>query len=493
MERVFLHRNLKITGLLKIPAILIAAVFFTSQIIACSPADNPVIWDGNQFYGCHNILRVSSEPLFMANGEINQGVLENLYGILSDPMLDPLLRRPKTGWPGGISYSGPAYREITAEDFSRFIVPAPVDFSESGVIVIKLFETIPNRTGVRNAYLTELTSQWWQLVYRSADDNRDVLTLWMAEPYRRSVFGGNRFDAANRSEERYLTATIQGARTEQYRWHRIPAKRSNTIRDDYSIEAKTRAQNSFFFENNYSASIVRENLLRDADNLFKHFDVERFLTPPGRLPGSWQSSYSQTGQNAFGRYYATEQFYTTSSEYHLAPFPGSENPLYGLGAAGLIWGHWAHFSLINGKDGLSVGPYNSQWRNTQVGSTYEDLLWLPSDFEVRSMGHDKDNARFQTFLRYYGDETTVLRTNTEPETRPDFAFGRSGLWRLNGFDRAFFYTSANSARVWLRSVDNLGIGNANTIDPTGNRYGHGIINVEGVRPALHLTLSDLFR
>ena len=477
--------------LLKIPAILTVAVFFILQISACSRTGNPVIWDGNQFYNYHNILRVSDEPLFMANGEINQSVLKNLYEILSDPVFDPVQHRLKTRWPGGLLYSGPAYRAVTTEDFSGFIVPHPSNFSESGAIVIKLFETIPNHTGVRNAHLTELTSQWWQLVYRSTDNNRDVLTLWMIEPYRLSVFGGNRYDAPSRMEERYITATIQGATTTRYRWRRISAKSSNTIRDDQSIATNARAQNNFFLENNYSASIIRKNLLRDADNLFEHFDVKRFLTPPSRLPGNWQSSYSQTGANAFGRFYATEEFYTTNTEYPLFPFQGSGNPQHGLGAAGLIWGRWAHFSLINGKDGMSIGPYQSQWRNTQAGTTYEDLLWLPSDFEIRSMGYEKDNARFQTFLRYYGDKTTGLRTNRDPETRNDYASGRSGLWRLNGFDRAFFHTSANSARVWLRSGDNLGIGNINTIDPRGNRYGHGVINAGGVRPALHLTISDL--
>jgi hypothetical protein len=31
----------------------------------------------------------------------------------------------------------------------------------------------------------------------------------------------------------------------------------------------------------------------------------------------------------------------------------------GMGAAGLIWWSHFHFSLINGKDGLSIGPFNT--------------------------------------------------------------------------------------------------------------------------------------
>ena len=490
MKKNLAHFNS--TWRLKNLVISSVAVYLAALLIACSPAAEPTIWDGNQFHNYHNILRVSDEALFLANGEINQSVLNNLYEILSNPILDPMLRNPKTRWPGGLHYSGPAFKAITAEDFSRLVIPEPRNFSESGAIVIKLFETVPNRKGVQNAHLTELTSQWWQLVFRSIDDERDVLTLWMFEPYRLSVFGGNRFDAQNRTEERFITVTTNEATTTEYRWRQIPARRSNTIRDDNSIAENTRAQNNFFFENNYSTSIVRKNLLRDAYNLFEHFAIERFLCPPSQIPGRWQSSFNQTGTNVSGRFYATGQFFTTNANHPSFPFPGSYNPQGGLGAAGLIWGTHSHFSLVNGKDGLSIGPYNSHWPNTRLTSTYEDLLWLPSDFEVRSMGFDKDNARFQTFLRYYGNKTTELRTNTEPETRPDFAQGRSGLWRLNGFDRAFFHTSANTARIWLRSADNFGFGNANTVDPTGNRYGHGVINVEGVRPALHLNLSKLF-
>ena len=35
------------------------------------------------------------------------------------------------------------------------------------------------------------------------------------------------------------------------------------------------------------------------------------------------------------------------------------------------------------------------------------------------------------------------------------------------------------------------MGNVNTITPSGNRYEHGVINKEAVRPGIHLNISAL--
>ena len=115
------------------------------------------------------------------------------------------------------------------------------------------------------------------------------------------------------------------------------------------------------------------------------------------------------------------------------------------------------------------------------------------------MGFDKDNALFQTFITDPDDRASILRTNTEPENRPDHANGRSGLWRLNGWDRAFdidglgFPRGWMTEQVWLRSHDGLGIGNANTVSNTGNRYGYGVNQLAGMRPAVHLSITQLLQ
>jgi len=226
--------------------------------------------------------------------------------------------------------------------------------------------------------------------------------------------------------------------------------------------------------------------------VFAQFDIEAYLVAPRNLPGQWQSSAYQTGTNTNREHYVSGQFYSTDAE---RGFVGSNYGNDGLGATGLIWGSHRHFSLINGKDGLSVGPYNGHWPNTTLESTYDDLFWLPSDFEVRTMGFDKDDARFQTFLTDANDSATILMTNRQPEDRQ--GNGRSGLWRLNGFDRAFDIDGLGLPRgwmteqVWLRSHDNLGIGNANTVSNTGNRYGYGVNQLAGMRPAVHLSITQL--
>jgi len=197
-----------------------------------------------------------------------------------------------------------------------------------------------------------------------------------------------------------------------------------------------------------------------------------------------------------------------------------------LGATGLIWGGRNFFSLINGMDGLSVGPYNSNWPNTSSLSTYNDLFWLPSDFEVRTMGYNKENARNTTLLADVNDRSTLLRSSGESESaeveenavdedgetieREESAeitenaetedlheTGRTGLWRLNGFDRAFDRDGLGLPRgwmtrqVWLRSQDSMGIGSVNMVTNTGGRYSYGVHQLAGMRPAVHLSISEL--
>ncbi|MCL2673072.1 MAG: hypothetical protein FWF01_01630 [Alphaproteobacteria bacterium] len=450
-----------------------------------------------QFYDYHKVLPVSDQALFRADGSINASVLNSLMDIINDESLDPLLRGEKQEWPTGFPYMLAPYRAITAEDFSRYVTdePDPAYFySQSGAIVIKLFETIPNRRGVRNAHLTELTSQWWQLVYRSADDGGDVLTLLMINPYRLTHFNGNRFDtlAEGRNDEHYIRLNPDG----KIECVDIPAQAANTIQsDDGSWD--------FYFEGNYSQSIARSNLLRDVNGLFSRYrNAKRFIAAPSQIPAAWQSSASQTGTNARNRFYVLGESQTYRKWY-----PGSETPHTGLGAAGAIWGFHAHYTLINGMDGLSIGPYNGHWRHTRLEPVHDDLMWLPSDFEVRSMGHLHDNARIKTFARDPADPTSRLWTNAYyshrdefgyidpdacPETRPDNARGRSGLWRLNGYDRGFTLEDMSwPDRVWLRSADSLGVGNINTVTMTGNRYAHGVIQQAGLRPGVHLDLVKL--
>ena len=471
----------------------ILAGFYYGNLLATGHYDenNLVIdWQRGgklQSYRSHNILRVSDRPLFKADGNVDKRVLFNLMSILNDPSLDPMLREPMRAWPTGMQYTGQYFHAVTAEDFSAYVIHDSIRSNEvnrdySGAILIKLFETIPGR---HNSSLTGLTSQWWQLVYRAADNERDILTLWMYEPYRLSVFNGSRYDSLDpdRVDERYFVMPKNG----NYYRPNIKVSLNNTTKDDYG--RRYGEQGGYTLEGNYSASIARTNLLRDAEGLFSRIDVRRFIAAPADLPGEWQSSYFQTGSNYFGRFYVSGQFQESDTEQGY--ITGSTNMLDGLGAASRIWGDWDMFFYGNGMDGLSVGPDNGQWRHTIAASAYQDLLWLPSDFEIRTMGHNKDNARFQTFIEFPDNYYSAQITNRVPEDRYDFAMGRSGLWRLNGYDRGYTRKTIGVNRAWLRSACTVSIGSINTVTPSGNRYEHGVIHNEAMRPGIHLDIKSL--
>ena len=455
--------------------------------------ETPVIL--TPYFDKYYIFEVSPDPLFRYDGSVNQDVLDNLMTILDDPSLDPLLREPKTYWISGADFEHESYTAVTAADFSDFVIDEIAHNGQSGAIVIKLFETISDRSGIEHYHLTEMTDSWWQLVYRSTDDGADVLTLMMTQPYRLTNFSGTRYSHnTGRVDEIYID------RIGDDLWLRIP-EGENTIYSDENIANNQEPGENYFFENNYSRSIARSNLLRDLEGLLQQFDIENYLVAPAHLPGEWQSSRYQTGTNSSERFYVSGEFRRYGEDY-----PGSFNPERGLGATGLVWTIRQHFSLINGKDGESIGPKSNHWPNTTLISTYYDLLWLPSDFEVRTMGLQQDNALYQTFVRYPGDPESDLTWNYREETpQEDWRYGigapdgRSGLWRLNGFDRGFYAGGLGlpidweTEQVWLRSVDGLAIGNGNMVCNAGNRYGYGVINLAGMRPALHLSLDELLQ
>ena len=459
--------------------IFVVLFCLTLLLAACQNSGEDCVHcnEGLPFY---NVVQVSEMPLFNANGEMNIEVLSALFEILDNHMFNPNYRDEKTHWSTGLPYEGLSYTAITAADFSAFVVPEPTCMSHSGAIAIQLFEGFGG---------------WWQLVYRSTDENNDVLTLWMTEPYRLSHFNGTRYDnLIGRYDERYIAVG------DRLHWENIVPNMQNTIHSDAGIAVGLPPSDTYFFEANYSASIVRSNLLRDFSMLLEQFNVANYIVPPKHLPGNWQSSMYQTGTNSVFRFYSTGDFQTELPRPHDAEhrhYRGSYNVHNGLGAAGLIWSSYYLFSLANGMDGLSVGPYNGAWVHTAISPIYYDLIWLPSDFETRSMGHNKDLAMFQTFLSDPGNPQSNLRWNTWAhgrDPRIDLTGGRSGLWQLNGYDRAFNadpQADWENRVAWLRSADVLGIGSANTIYHTGNRYGMGVQNRAGVRPALHLCLNSL--
>ena len=438
-------------------------------------------------YYNHEIHKVSERPLFSADGGINADVLQALMEILNAPELYP--SQDNSAWPSGNGYF--PFRAVTASDFSDFVLPEPQNRSHTAAIVIRLFETIENSEGAENGHLTEFTDQWWQLVFRSTDDGQDVLTLWMVNPYRHTNFAGSGSGYnSGRSDERFSSWRHEGGEFRN-RWLRTTVE-ENTNQTDAEILDEQPASPDFFFEGNYGASIARANLLRDLSFLLEAFDVEDYLVAPRDLPGNWQSSRFQTGTNNFGRFYVSGDFAPNSE--NLAQH-GSLNFRTGLGASGR-WGTIDSFNVNNGLDGLGIGPVSGRFGHTAPVSSYDDLLWIPSEFEIRIMGHEKDTPWLQTYINNFARPDTDLVFNT----RGDHAVprgGRTGLWRLNGFDRGFNpYVLGDSTEFsnyvsWTRSAVTNGLGNSNVVSAHGNRYGLGVRYQAGLRPAVHLCLNSL--
>ena len=71
------------------------------------------------------------------------------------------------------------------------------------------------------------------------------------------------------------------------------------------------------------------------------------------------------------------------------------------------------------------------------------------------------------------------------------------MWRLNGFDSAFDRDGLGLPRgwmteqLWLRTQDSFGIGNGNMVLYTGSRIGYGVHQLAGMRPAVHLSITEL--
>ena len=216
--------------------------------------------DDTSYYLANHNEKVSSEALFNLDGTINTEVRDALFTMLQNIQGTEKVSGVST-YPDGYLFSGPTYTETTGYDFSE----AVKGNADSGIIIIKLFETYDTD----NNYVDDFTSQWFQLVYRSTDENNDVLTLLMAEPYRLSY--------ANNNLER-------------------------TMSSDYGNDSA-----NYFSEGNYTQSIVRTNLLKDYHEIETAYpQISTMITTPSQLPGLWQSSAEQTAELAPGLFYKND-------------------------------------------------------------------------------------------------------------------------------------------------------------------------------------------
>ena len=162
----------------------------------------------------------------------------------------------------------------------------------------------------------------------------------------------------------------------------------------------------------------------------KYSALDKYVVLPNALPGLWQSSAYQTGSDK------------TQSSYTLG--------------ASKAYGSASYDAINNGMD--TLGTKHSGWTSLSSSTTdpySNDKLWVPSNYEVIY----KDNTTDGSLTSYVSDATSASATLTNgtaggTDGEND---GRTGLWELNGYDRA------SNSWAWLRSGYSYDDGSARAI------------------------------
>ena len=381
------------------------------------------------FYSAYGLYPIHTQSLFDGKGNVRPNVLAALQAQLEETDPDEI---------------DDAWLETTNKHFSNRA--KALTGKSSGALIIKLFETADSDKDAPadTKRITALTKGWYQLVYRAQDvpgeGTRDVLTLWAIEPYRTSVFNQNLGGNLNDDDDDKVFSSIHQA--------------------------------TYNRDGNYSASIIRHNVRNDYENLIATYPkVNNFFVAPNALPGNWQSSAAQTGTNELDAYY-------------------DENAAGGSAGAGHGNTSVNTWSLCNGMD--TLGQKSDHWTSevNSIISLNQDKMWVPSAFETTYMGKDKEDAGFGSYLTNKSNAKSDLRryvNRTTPTSGQDPEI-RHGLWKLNGYDRAFNNTSGDT---WLRSGSTAGGNMARRLTQTGETFNSEVNNSLGVRPGFHLDLPKV--
>jgi len=466
-----------------------------------NPYNSPV-----SFYNNYKVYPVHlTDALFNLDGSVNAAVAQNLIDVLDDPFFTPLMT-PKTHWgeknrPTTLTYNGDSYVETTVAEFSEFVAKKTnvngtgnYTGAQAGAVIIKLFETsgVPNFTtsSTIDQRVHAFTDQWFQLVYRAQDNGDDVLTFWMMNSYRQSVFNGNYFPSTAAAGENYR---LSGATLLP-----IPTRNNNNnIQDDNGSTTYVADDGStkyYSFEGNYSASIARTNLQNDFAHLKQNYfqQLDNFIVKPSGLPGKWQAAVFQTGTNLDNVYYIPGQFNTGGS------FGGSSNSNTGYGAACWTFAPVANsFHISNGLDDQNAGTQSAtSWRHSLVQDAYSDEIWLPSLFEVRGMGYNKEVTRSGSWVSDPGNPNSGLEYESggnsygTQQIPADTNTPRVGLWRISAYEETSVDSYQSSVNVWTRGSESNIIGISGNIGG-GEAYSHKVTDLGWIRPALHLSVKAI--
>ena len=227
--------------------------------------------------------------------------------------------------------------------------------------------------------------------------------------------------------------------------------------EDTTYNGKT-----YRYEGNYSQSYLRDKTVLPLYNTLKskYSALDKYVVAPNEIPGLWQSSAYQTSANSSGTQGSTgSSGYTNKSTY---------------------------YGINNGLDGL--GTKHSSWSG-EIESNYTDKLWVPSGFEVLHTGYTPTSGA--KLAQYDGDNSIVYlssysASNATPRNSNTNG-NRTGLWELNGYDRA----NMAGSWAWLRSGSSSYDDDARGIYLDGSDYNGNVYSNRGARVALHLNLGTL--
>jgi len=430
-----------------------------------------------KYIGAHNNDPARAKSLINPDGTVNGAVMHELKTAL-DKAGEGRTNRPGRPDSSNDGLGELGYREWHAGDFSKAIIPEtdPDYLDKSGMIFVKLFPTIPTS----NHNVNMLSQQWFQVVYRSAGNDKDVLTFYAAHSYRTSVFNSN--------------SNITNQKTE--------------LDDSTNAQLSQLHGGTYTNEGNYSTSILRHNTLTDWRSLNQMFGsisatgqgttnykitggISDYFVAPGELPGLWQSSESQTGTNTNGKFFDPAAInFDTDLDF--------ATEITGRGACAIgdrfIPDPNRHFYINNGMDDQGAGYATaSGWEYSQIQSCYTDKMWHPSAYETGYMGTNKEKHApedNESCINSWATGSLVSRTDdfyiNFINRTTDF---RHGLWQLNGHDRAF-NTNTGRWHTWFRnsrsSLSYLG----GMMFASGLSASRDVDTQTGVRPAFHFDLAQ---
>ena len=236
-----------------------------------------------------------------------------------------------------------------------------------------------------------------------------------------TLFNGATLDAITTTNN----SNLDISNASKMQWQVVYRSMSNTeTKDVLTLYMNHTSATGVYYDNTspYYGYYKDSNLREVAKGTYtalvgKYSALDNYVVLPNALPGLWQSSAYQTGSDK------TQSSYTSG--------------------ASKAYGGASYDAINNGMD--TKGTLHSSWSSTSTTTTdpySNDKLWVPSNYEVIYKDNTTDGA-----TSYVSDATSASATLTNGTTGGTDGEndGRTGLWELNGYDRA------SNSWAWLRS------------------------------------------